>query len=140
MIIKSLKEKYDLALNNFIDKAKKDKHIIAIFLCGSMYEKTLWDKSDIDLLIITDLEVSNHPNPLVENDICFDISVYSRLNFKKALEKSLPDSLLYNKFSNSKLLYSNDDSIKKYHEKFGSIGSIDKEAMLLRYFSTILAM
>jgi len=44
--------RFEAALDVLIDQVRKDRHILAGILCGSMSHDVVWDKSDIDLILI----------------------------------------------------------------------------------------
>ena len=41
------------ALASFVEKIEKDRYVIAAMVCGSLAYDEVWEKSDLDLLIIT---------------------------------------------------------------------------------------
>ena len=68
--LKSTKEHYQLAVELVVSQAQKDPNIIAAILYGSLSHDQVWEKSDLDLWLIT---VDNPKNTnfysLVSNDI-----------------------------------------------------------------------
>ena len=48
-----IKQQFEEALNDFIEKVKEDRNILAVILFGSLSYDTVWEKSDIDLMLIT---------------------------------------------------------------------------------------
>src|SRR3954471_9189490 len=48
-----LRHTFTAALDGVITEVKKDRAILAAILCGSLSHDTVWEKSDIDLVLIT---------------------------------------------------------------------------------------
>ena len=48
----AVEKRYRDALDSLVTKVQKDRNIIAAILCGSMSYDQVWDKSDIDLLLV----------------------------------------------------------------------------------------
>ena len=48
----AVEKRYHDALDSLVTKVQKDRNIIAAILCGSMSYDQVWDKSDIDLLLV----------------------------------------------------------------------------------------
>ena len=44
---------FGLAKDDLIDQVKEDRSILAAVLCGSLSHDKVWDKSDVDLVLIT---------------------------------------------------------------------------------------
>ena len=53
MLSPSVHQRFADALDALVAGIKKDRSILAAILCGSLSHDTVWDKSDIDLLLIT---------------------------------------------------------------------------------------
>ena len=49
----SIQQKFNEALEELVSAVKQDKSILAAILCGSLSHDAVWEKSDIDLLLIT---------------------------------------------------------------------------------------
>ena len=46
-------ERFNAALDALIEQVKEDRSVLAAILCGSLSHDTVWDKSDIDLVLVT---------------------------------------------------------------------------------------
>ena len=119
---------YNLALENFVNKVKQDRNIIAVLLFGSLSYDTVWKKSDIDLILL-----SRHERQpvkwlsLIENGIHIHAMIQPRNQFKRAIEGGLQDSLLHSTFAKSTLLYTTDETIRDYYEGVDHLGAHDRE-------------
>ena len=49
----SVHQKFTQALDDLIAQIRLDRSILAAILCGSLSHDTVWEKSDIDLVLIT---------------------------------------------------------------------------------------
>ncbi len=49
----TVKQRFESALKILVDKLKQDNYVLGVVLLGSMSHDVVWDKSDIDLLIVT---------------------------------------------------------------------------------------
>ena len=49
----SVQKRFQEALDDLIAQVKTDRSILAAILCGSMSHDVVWEKSDIDLALVT---------------------------------------------------------------------------------------
>jgi len=127
-----IKERYNLALESFTERLKRDKYIISLMLCGSLSYDEVWEKSDIDVIIIlSDEKKPFQIKSLIENDIIINAFIYSRNEFRRVYESSVRSDMFHSWFSKSKLLFTKDDVIKEYYDNICKIGENDKELQLL---------
>lgn len=135
-----MKEKYNTAFESLVEKLKQDSHIISVMLCGSLAYDEVWEKSDIDVILITDDEKRPFQiKSLTENDIVINAFIYSRNEFRKAFESSVQSDMFHSWFSKSKLIYTKDDVIKEYYDNICRIGESDKEIQLLKHATYAVA-
>ena len=81
---------HEEALHSFVEKVRRDDVVVAVILYGSLAYDDVWEKSDIDILIITDEEkAANKGYYLLEGDINIHAEVRRRSEFKKAVEADL---------------------------------------------------
>ena len=50
---KPIQKQFTEALDDLIAQVKQDRSILAAILCGSLSHDTVWEKSDIDLALVT---------------------------------------------------------------------------------------
>ena len=64
----AIRERFSSALDALVDHVKKDRSILAAMLCGSLSHDVVWEKSDIDLMLVTvddkDIKTSDLPPAL----------------------------------------------------------------------------
>ena len=132
-------QRYRAALDSFVEKVKQDRMILAVILCGSLSHDRVWEKSDIDLLLIGREEIKTTQDyVLIEDGINIHAVVMSRSKFRERLEKSLQSSFFHSYFSKSTLLYATDDSIKDFYENARHLGERDREIQLLHAGTNVL--
>jgi hypothetical protein len=93
----------------------------------------VWQKSDIDLLLIGREEKKPAKEfCLVENGVNIHASLVPRGKFKAMLEGQLQSSFNHSLFSKSTLLFSHDETIRSWYENIQRVGERDKELQLLK--------
>src|SRR5262245_34321038 len=112
----TVQERYREALDAFVEKVKQDRLVLAAILCGSLSYDTVWEKSDIDILLVGREEVKQQGYFLTENGVNIHAILCPRSKFRESIEKSLQSSFFHSYFSKSTLLYTTDDSIKDYYQ------------------------
>jgi hypothetical protein len=134
-----VKERFVEALESFVDKVQQDPYVLAALLFGSLAYDQVWEKSDIDLILIgKDERKPERSYALVENGINIHVLMFSRSKFKGMLEGSLQSSFFHSSFSRSTLLFTKDESLRDYYENVKRVGSRDREMQLLRAASAAL--
>src|SRR5437867_13168521 len=65
----SVPEQFTAALAELVDQVKGDRSVLAAVLCGSLSHDTVWEKSDIDLVLVTIDDKNVEPS---------DVALYAR--------------------------------------------------------------
>ena len=138
---KSTQKQYQLAVELVIEQAQTDPNIIAAILYGSLSHDQVWEKSDLDLWLIT---VDNPQNvnfySLVSNDIFMHVDLIPRSQFKRSLESGLVTSWSEMVFVRSTLLFSKDQTIQTWYKNHHrlQVGERDKKFALLQILERAL--
>ena len=115
-------DRREAAIQDLIDRVRRDRHIIACFLCGSTARGDFWYNSDIDVtLITTDESIGVSTCVLVEGGCWFEAYLYSREKFRQICEKGSSAIRL-----NNRVLYCEDSTLLEYFEEDGRIGDYKK--------------
>lgn len=122
---------YQAAFDSLVEKAKEDEYVLSVMLCGSLFYDKVWEKSDLDAIIITRDEPIDRYQSLLEKDIYIDTFVHTRDRFRKLIQRATDGSLLHSFFFKSKLIYTRDESIHDLYEDLEKIGLRDLEKMLM---------
>lgn len=140
-----VQQRFQVALDEFLEKVEEDRNILAAILFGSLSYDTVWEKSDIDLMLI-----SNESKPtgtkdtlrffaLVENDVNLHASLQTRSDFKRMIEGSLQSSAIHSSFAKSKLLFTRDETIRElYDRNLAELGERDRRTHLFCAGTSVL--
>jgi predicted nucleotidyltransferase len=135
------RQRYWAALDKLTAKLEEDYYVLAALLYGSLAREEPWEKSDIDLFIILRDEQDKRTCPIVwlsEDGINIFAEVFTRNDFKRALEGTLQGSVLHSVRSQCKLLFAKDESIAAWFDESAHIGDRDRSFQLLRTASDVL--
>jgi predicted nucleotidyltransferase len=122
---------YQEALNSLAARAKEDEYMLSFMVCGSLSYDTVWEKSDLDVMMITSDDKYSTYQGLLEKDVSIDGAVYTRDEFRKGYQRVTDGSILHSYFSKSKLIFTKDETIHDMYEDLERIGSKDLEQILL---------
>ena len=135
----AIKARFQQALDTFTAKVKQDSYIIAAILGGSLSHDQVWEKSDIDILLVGRSEkVPERFYYLIEDGINIHAWLLSRSKFKQQIERALQSSFFHSYFSKSTLLFSTDETISEYYQNVQRLGARDRELQLLNAGSGVL--
>jgi predicted nucleotidyltransferase len=126
------RERYEAAIVSLTEKLQKDRTVLAAVLFGSLAYDDIWEKSDIDLIIIGEESVKGGSFTLLEEDISVHAILMPRSTFRKQLDSALVGSFWSSVQLRSRLLFTKDDSLPLLWENVGSLGERDRQAQLLR--------
>ena len=133
--------RFDSALQGLIDRVKRDRSVLAAILCGSLSHDTVWDKSDIDLVLVTidDKKATEGGVALYADGINVHALLMSRTEFRKSVEGSIRNGFQHSFLAKGKLLYTHDETIAALCEQLHVIGERDIQLQLLNAASCALA-
>ena len=119
-------KRYQNAADSFVNNVKDDPNVIAVIICGSLAYDQVWEKSDIDtILVVRDQVLKNDSYCIVEDDITINVFLVVRSGFKRFLESISGGSFMHSFYSKGKIVFSSDDSLYDYFEDFKKMGSDD---------------
>src|SRR6188768_2368969 len=108
-----VRQRFTAALDALVQQVKDDRSVLAAILCGSLSHDTVWSKSDIDLVLITD--DGPHANRTSATIDAAGIPVhavlFSRGEFRKAAEGALHNSFIHSFVAKGTLLFTHDPTI-----------------------------
>lgn len=135
----SVREQFEAAVDSFVERAKADRQVLAAVLFGSLSYDVVWEKSDVDLLLITaeapaggEGRFGRRDVSLLEHDCNLHVGVCSRSEFRKQVDRALGGGFFHSMLSRSRLLFSRDESLTELLEHLGGVGSRDRRTQLLR--------
>jgi uncharacterized protein len=134
-----IRRRYEDALDAFVGKVRQDGYIIAAILGGSLSHDEVWEKSDIDILLVGRNEKKPEANYyLVEHGINIHAWLLARSRFKQEIERALQSSFFHSYISKSTLLFTTDETIREYYANIQHVGARDRELQLLLSGSAVL--
>jgi predicted nucleotidyltransferase len=120
------------ALDSLVAKLQQDPYILAVILLGSLSHDVVWEKSDIDLLLVA--QEGKHRATgfsLVERGVNIHASLQTRSEFRKCLEGAVRSSFVHSLLVKGRLLYSRDETLAELFEARHGLGARDREIRLL---------
>lgn len=138
-MLQNARERFENSLEVFLEMVKADDSILAAILFGSLVNGFVWEKSDVDIILVS----SDEKRPyqfywLDESELNYQVTVYSRNRFKRSVEGALAGSWVWHMIQTSKVLYSRDETIDEYLLKAQTLGKRDVELQLLTVVATVI--
>jgi len=133
-----VRARFEAAVEAFVERAKADRQVLAAILFGSLSYDVVWEKSDVDLMLVTaeapasGVRFSHEGVALVEHDINLHASVCSRSEFRKQVEGSLRGGFLHSALSRGRILFSRDESLTELIQNAGELGARDRRTQLFK--------
>jgi hypothetical protein len=130
----AIQQRFSAALDALVERVRHDRSILAAVLCGSLAHDVVWEKSDIDLLLVTidDRAVEVSDLPLYADGVNVHAVLIPRTEFRKTVEGALHNSFLHALLAKGKLLYTHDETIADLCGRLHEIGTRDTAVQLLR--------
>lgn len=125
--------RYEAAVRSLTEKLEKDRNVLAVVLFGSLAYDTVWEKSDIDLMVVVDENAKSDALTLLEDGIVVHASVTPRSEFRRRMLGSVQGSFADSMLVRSRLLFTRDASLQAlWDERPSTIGERDRRVQLLR--------
>jgi len=137
-----VQELFSKALDKLVAQIQQDRTVLAAILCGSLSHDTVWDKSDIDLALVTvdDRKADGRGISLYADGLNTHAFVMSRTEFRKTVEGSVANSFMHSLLAKGRLLYTHDESISPLWERLQLMGKRDRQIQLLRAGAGVLPL
>ena len=131
---------FTAALDALVPQLQADRSILAALLGGSLSHDRVWEKSDIDLLVITvDDKLAGPPYVSLNADgVNVHAMLMQRAEFRKLAEGSVHQSFMHSFLAKSRVLFTHDDTIRDLCERLQRIGERDTSLALLRAGTNVL--
>jgi hypothetical protein len=127
-------QRFSAALDTLVEHIKHDRSILAAILCGSLSHDLVWEKSDIDLMLVTidDKLLKATDVPLFADGVNVHVNLIPRAEFRRVMEGSLRQSFIHALVAKGRLLYTHDATIGELCARLQEIGTRDTDVQLLR--------
>jgi predicted nucleotidyltransferase len=125
---------YARALETLIAKVRTDNCIVAAVLVGSLAYDTVWERSDIDLILVTEeaqKQTLFESVCLVEDGVIVHCNLVTRSQFRKLLEAAIHGSFVHSLLGKGEILFSRDETLVELFEARHALGDRDRSIMLL---------
>jgi hypothetical protein len=131
---------FTAALEGLVSQIRQDRSILAAILGGSLSHDRVWEKSDIDLLLVTvDDTLAGPPHlALYADGLNVHAMLMQRTAFRKLAEGAVHQSFMHSFLSKSRVLYTHDDTIADLCARLRSIGERDTRLALLEAATSAL--
>ena len=127
-------ERFNRALDALVSEIRQDRAILAAILCGSLSHDTVWEKSDIDLVLVTidDQKVPSGSISLYADGLDVHAILTPRAQFRRLVEGSLRSSFIHSLLAKGRLLYTHDETVADLCRRLQGIGERDRQLQALR--------
>ncbi len=133
-----VQEKYDLALQTLISKVQADPYILAAVLLGSLAHDTVWQRSDIDLLLVTqETRLPNEGLCLTEAGVNIHAFLTPRSAFRRILEGSVQGSFMHSLLVKGRMLFCREEPLVELFEARHRLSERDRAIRLLSAVSWV---
>jgi predicted nucleotidyltransferase len=136
-----VQEQFARALDALVDRVKQDRSVLAAILCGSLAHDTVWERSDIDLTLVTvdDRKLVETSVSLYAEGLNAHAFLMPRAEFRKTVEGSIRNSFFHSFLAKGRLLYTHDQSLVELCARLSDIGERDTQLQLLASATAALA-
>jgi predicted nucleotidyltransferase len=133
MGIGQIRREFIGALDRLVAQVREDRSILAAVLCGSLSHDTVWEKSDIDLVLVTidDKKVESSQVALYADGVNVHAFLIPRAEFRKLVEGAVHQSFMHTLLAKGRLLYTHDETIAHLFARLIEIGERDSQIQLL---------
>ncbi|MDR3689443.1 MAG: hypothetical protein P4L46_08700 [Fimbriimonas sp.] len=127
-----VQNRYELALEILMAKVRADRCVLAGVLLGSLAHDTVWQRSDIDLLLVVEeAKVKKDSLSLVEGGVNIHAMLTTRSDFRKLLEGSVQGSFMHSLLVKGRLIFCRDEPLRELFDQRHQLGMRDRTIQLL---------
>jgi predicted nucleotidyltransferase len=133
-------ETFTRALDALVEQIKRDRTVLAAILGGSLSHDTVWEKSDIDLVLITadDRTRDERGLSLYADGLNTHAILVPRAEFRRTVEGAVANTFMHSFLAKGRLLYAHDESIERLYARLHVMGDRDRQLQLLRAGAHVL--
>lgn len=130
---------YQRAFTKVIEELKNKKSVVAILVFGSIINGDIWEKSDIDMMVISSEEQKELRNIYsYYSDIPIHIKLMSKTELIRLCSGNNKGEHIHRLFSSSKLIYSIDKDIDKLYDEERFYSDFHREKWNVSFLSKLL--
>ena len=127
--------RFAAALDALVAQVKEDRTVLAAFLGGSLSHDTVWDRSDIDLVLVTVDDrkaLAADGLALWADGVNVHAMLLPRAEFRKLADGATRNSFMHSFLAKGRLLYTHDETIAELCARLREVGARDTQVQLLR--------
>jgi predicted nucleotidyltransferase len=130
----SVQQRFAAALDTLVEQVKADRSVLAAVLCGSLSHDTVWEKSDIDLVLVTvdDKPAKTTAVALLVDEVNIHALLMPRAEFRATVDGARHNSFMHSFLAKGRLLYAHDRTIGDLCASLPGIGDRDAQLALLQ--------
>jgi predicted nucleotidyltransferase len=134
MAMELTEKRFLAALEALVEQVKQDRSILAAILCGSLSHDKVWDKSDIDLVLVTidNQKVEKGDIALYAEGVNVHAWLVPRAEFRRTAEGAMRNSFMHSFLAKGRLLFTHDDTIRDLVDRMCEIGKRDTQVQRFR--------
>jgi len=127
-------DEFTAALDALLPQLQSDRTILAALLGGSLSHDRVWEKSDVDLLLVTQDDALKGQSyvSLNADGVNVHTLLMQRAEFRRLVEGAVHQSFMHSFLAKSRVLFTHDDTIADLCARLQKIGSRDTTLALLR--------
>jgi predicted nucleotidyltransferase len=127
-----VRQKFDTAFNLLLEQLKSDKNILAVFVVGSYANGMVWEKSDIDLVLIINDDIPLQDVMVInENNVTINTYLVSRKAYRQSQQAFVHGSMTHHLLATRKLIYSIDRGISETNRDISTVADRDRDIQFL---------
>ena len=124
--------RFERALQGLAEQLREDRSVLAVILCGSLSHDVVWEKSDIDLAIVTQDDKPRHGSLSLNADgVVVHAFLMTRTQFRQTVEGAIRNSFTHSLLAKGRLVYSHDETIVALCAGLAEIGQRDTRRQLM---------
>jgi len=129
-----LEARFRAALDALVAQIREDRSVLAAILGGSLSHDTVWERSDIDLVLVTQDDKKAGPGgyTLDADGVHVHAWLIQRSELRRVVDGALHNSFVHSFLAKGRLLYTHDDTLAALMERVRDVGARDTELQLLR--------
>lgn len=138
----AVRQRFDGALDDLVARLREDPYVLAVILAGSLSHDVVWEKSDIDLFVVTQEPRGGRASArslcLLERDVTIHVYPTPRSRFREMMQGQLQGSFMHSMMALGRIVFARDDSIRELIEESRRLGAQDRALQLLRAGTWVL--
>jgi uncharacterized protein len=133
-------DEFAAALDALLPQLQSDRTILAALLGGSLSHDRVWEKSDIDLLLVTQDDALKGQSQVSLNADGVNVHalLMQRAAFRRLVEGAVHQSFMHSFLAKSRVLFTHDDTIAELCARLQKIGERDTSLALLGAGTAVL--